>query len=118
MALYKSILDRVPDRAAIHTSVELAKRQGARSASGLINAVLRSFQREPHRVQFPDPDADTTRYLSLHYSHPSWLVERWIQQWGVKKARGILASNNEHAPLWLRLTHCAARPWPCAQRCS
>jgi len=105
-----NFLDRVPERAAIHTSVELAKRQGTRPASGLINAVLRSFQREPHRVQFPDPDADTTRYLSLHYSHPFWLVERWIQQWGVEKTRGILASNNEHAPLWLRLNPLRSTP--------
>jgi len=105
-----SILDRVPERAAIYTSVELAKRQGARSASGLINAVLRSFQREPNRVQYPDPDTDTTRYLALHYSHPAWLVERWIQQWGFEKTRGILASNNEHAPLWLRLNPLRSTP--------
>ena len=59
--LQSSILDRVPERAAIHTSVELAKRQGARSASGLINAILRSFQREPNRVQYPDPNDDITR---------------------------------------------------------
>ena len=105
-----SILDRVPERAAIHTSVELAKRQGARSASGLINAILRSFQREPNRVQYPNPNDDITRYLSLHYSHPSWLVERWIQQWDVEKTRGILASNNEHAPLWLRLNPLRSTP--------
>ena len=73
-----SVLDRVPERAAIHTSVELAKRQGVRSASGLINAVLRSFQREPQRVQYPDPEAESARHLSLYYSHPIWLVERWI----------------------------------------
>lgn len=98
-----SVLDRVPERAAIHTSVELAKRQGARSASGLINAILRSFQREPNRVQFPNPNSESLRYLSLHYSHPEWLVERWILRWGVGNTERILASNNEQAPLWLRL---------------
>lgn len=98
-----SVLDRVPERAAIHTSVELAKRQGVRSASGLINAVLRSFQREPHRVQYPDPEAESVRHLSLYYSHPIWLVERWMERWGLEKTRDMLIRNNEYAPLWLRL---------------
>jgi len=98
-----SVLDRVPERAAIHTSVELAKRQGVRSASGLINAVLRSFQREPHRVQYPDPEAESARHLSLYYSHPIWLVERWMERWGLEKTRDMLIRNNEYAPLWLRL---------------
>ena len=98
-----SVLDRVPERAAIHTSVELAKRQGVRSASGLINAVLRSFQREPHRVQYPDPEAESARHLSLYYSHPIWLVERWMKRWGLEKTRDMLIRNNEYAPLWLRL---------------
>ncbi|MGB0605342.1 MAG: 16S rRNA (cytosine(967)-C(5))-methyltransferase RsmB [Candidatus Latescibacterota bacterium] len=98
-----SVLDRVPERAAIHTSVELAKRQGVRSASGLINAVLRSFQREPHRVQYPDPEAESVRHLSLYYSHPIWLVERWMERWGLEKTRDMLIRNNEYAPLWLRI---------------
>jgi len=101
--LQVSVLDRVPERAAIHTSVELAKRQGVRSASGLINAVLRSFQREPHRVQYPDPEAESARHLSLYYSHPIWLVERWMKRWGLEKTRDMLIRNNEYAPLWLRL---------------
>ena len=94
-----SVLDRVPERAAIHTSVELAKRQGACSASGLINAVLRSFQREPQRVQYPDPEAESARHLSLYYSHPIWLVERWMERWGLEKTRDMLIRNNEYAPL-------------------
>ncbi len=98
-----SVLDRVPERAAIHTSVELAKRQGVRSASGLINAVLRSFQREPHRVQYPDPEAESVRHLSLYYSHPIWLIERWMERWGLEKTRDMLIRNNEYAPLWLRI---------------
>lgn len=96
-------MDRVPERAAIHTCVELAKRHGARAASGLINAVLRSFQRQPNRVRFPDLTSDTVRYLSLYYSHPEWLVERWRQRWDTEFVRQILETNNTPSPLWLRL---------------
>ena len=112
-----SVLDRVPERAAIHTSVELAKRQGVRSASGLINAVLRSFQREPQRVQYPDPEAESARHLSLYYSHPIWLVERWMERWGLEKTRDMLIRNNEYAPSGFVSTRCAAHPRPCALSC-
>lgn len=74
-------LDRIPDHAAVHETVEQAKRGGYGAQAGFINAVLRGYLRE----------ADETRRLltelkatqpALGYSHPEWLVARWQQrQW-------------------------------------
>ncbi len=100
--LQVGFMDRVPERAAVHTSVELAKRHGARSASGLINAILRAFIRQPKRVRYPDPNGETARHLSLYHSHPQWLVERWLERLGREKTLRLVEANNLPAPVWLR----------------
>ena len=70
-------LDRVPDSAAVHTSVELARDAGRGQASGLVNAVLRRLCREKEALP-AIPDRDEARYLSIRYSHPKWLVKRLL----------------------------------------
>jgi len=98
-----AFMDRVPERAAVHTSVELAKRHGALHASGLINAVLRNLQRQPGRVTYPDIKVDPVRHLALYHSHPEWLVQRWRKRWGQEEAILLLEANNHPSDLWLRL---------------
>ncbi len=100
--LQVGFMDRVPERAAVHSSVELAKRHGARSASGLINAILRAFIRQPNRVRYPDPNGEAARYLSLYNSHPQWLVERWLERMGREQTHRLIEANNLPAPVWLR----------------
>jgi 16S rRNA (cytosine967-C5)-methyltransferase len=73
-------LDRIPDHAAVHETVELAKQNGFGSQAGFVNAVLRGCLRE----------RDETRKLlaglkmsqpALGWSHPEWLVARWQRRW-------------------------------------
>ena len=71
-------LDRVPDNAAVHTSVELAKGAGRGAAAGLVNAVLRRLCREKEALP-AIPDRDEAKYLSIRYSHPKWLVKRLLR---------------------------------------
>ncbi len=102
LGLYQLLwLDGVPDHAAIHTTVELAKQVTRASLAGMVNAVLRRAQREPQRVVYPDRDQDAAAYLSLWYSHPRWLVERWLTRWGPERTEALLAANNRPAPLFI-----------------
>ena len=94
-------LDRVPARAAIHTSVELAKRCGRRGFAGFVNAVLRRIERGP--IHYPDRQADPAVYLSVFYSHPVWLVRRWLQRWGEAATEALLNDNNQPPRLFVRL---------------
>ncbi|MBI3770919.1 MAG: 16S rRNA (cytosine(967)-C(5))-methyltransferase RsmB [Deltaproteobacteria bacterium] len=94
------VLDRIPAHAAVATSVELAKRV-APAAAGLVNAVLRRAARE--RATLPLPDAaDPVRHLAVAFSHPEWLVARWLELFGVAETRLLLAADNEAAPTVLR----------------
>jgi 16S rRNA (cytosine967-C5)-methyltransferase len=92
-------LDRVPEHAAVHETVELAKGAGLGRAAGLTNAVLRRIARDP-RVPLPD---EALARISVEESHPLWLARRWAARFGVEEARALCQANNQPAPLCLRV---------------
>jgi 16S rRNA (cytosine967-C5)-methyltransferase len=105
LALYQfGWLDRVPVRAALHESVELVKRARKRSAVPFANAVLRklSVRRQVRGVaseeNCPSPEA-----LASDSSHPLWLVERWVQEYGLSVARRICVHNQSIPTTSIRL---------------
>ncbi len=94
----------VPAYAAIAQTVELAKRRHGLGASKLANAVLRRVDRERDVIQPPTP-SDPLDALALEYSHPRWLIARWVARWGEAETRRLLDSNNTEAPLVARPFH-------------
>ena len=101
-------LDRVPASAVVGDAVDLARATGTSSASGFVNAVLRSLIRTRHALPLPPrPSADDTpaalNYLGIAHSHPAWLVERWLARVGLENAERWVRFNNRPAPLTLRV---------------
>jgi len=93
----------VPAYAAIAQTVELAKRRHGLGASKLVNAVLRRTDRERDVLgQAGGTTSDTIEALALKYSHPRWLVERWVERWGEQDTERLLTVNNAEAPIVLR----------------
>src|SRR5204863_9660747 len=95
-------LDRIPDHAAVHESVQLARDLGCGPQSGFINAVLRGSLRDRSeleqalaRLQEEQPH--------LGFSHPQWLCARWTARWGQAGLRQLLEWNNTPAKVWARL---------------
>jgi 16S rRNA (cytosine967-C5)-methyltransferase len=84
-------LERVPAHAAVDTSVTLAKATGGPRAAGFVNAVLRQLTRSetPVRARALDVAA-----LAREYSHPVWLVSRWLEQFGTGETEALLQWNN------------------------
>ncbi|HWI18093.1 MAG TPA: 16S rRNA (cytosine(967)-C(5))-methyltransferase RsmB [Vicinamibacterales bacterium] len=93
-------MSRLPASAVINDAVELTRRAGKSSAAGLTNAVLRALSRDRERLSWPSRD-DLAGHLSVVYSHPRWLVERWIDRYGVADTEAWLSFNNQPAPLCL-----------------
>lgn len=92
LSLYQMVyLDRVPDRAIIHEAVEIAKKRGHRGIGSLVNGVLRSIQREG--LPSIEEIKDRKKRLSIETSHPLWLVERWIDQFGFEKTKEMCEAN-------------------------
>lgn len=94
-------LDGIAEHAAVHESVELAKRSG-RGGAGLVNAVLRRAAREGHAVLDSLSDATPAQAATLH-SVPVWLAELWWHELGAQRARALLAHVNDPAESALRV---------------
>jgi 16S rRNA (cytosine967-C5)-methyltransferase len=107
-------LDRVPQHAAVHESVELVKRARKSSAAGMVNAVLRRTTAEAKiageeleklifrslATQSPATAGGAAEErLGILYSHPTWLVARWMGSFGEKRTTALLGANNRPAPL-------------------
>jgi 16S rRNA (cytosine967-C5)-methyltransferase len=86
-------LDRIPDHAAVHETVELAKQNGFGAQAGFVNAVLRGYLREQDETR-KLLDGLKTSQPALGWSHPEWLVARWQKRWGVEKTAALLEWNN------------------------
>ncbi|CAM4026374.1 16S rRNA methyltransferase [Bacillus manliponensis] len=91
-SLYQMLyLDRVPERAAIHEAVEIAKKRGHKGISGMVNGVLRSIQREG--VPSLDEIKNEEQRLAIATSHPEWLVKEWINEYGIDTAQKMCEVN-------------------------
>ena len=91
----------VPPYAAIAQTVELAKVRHGIGASKLMNAVLRRIDRESNDLTVPIP-VDPIDALAVKYSHPRWLVSRWLSRWGEESTAVLLMKNNAEAPVVIR----------------
>ncbi|MBL4952632.1 16S rRNA (cytosine(967)-C(5))-methyltransferase RsmB [Neobacillus sp. YIM B02564] len=92
LTLYQMVfLDKIPDRAAIHEAVEIAKKRGHKGIAGLVNGVLRTIQREglPALEKIPD----SLERLAIETSHPLWLVRRWVGQFGYEITKQMCETN-------------------------
>jgi 16S rRNA (cytosine967-C5)-methyltransferase len=81
----------------VHLAVEAARLLGRHAATGLVNAVLRRFVSE-RRALLERVDAD----LAGRTAHPEWFATQLLRYWP-KQAQMILAGDNQHPPLFLRL---------------
>ncbi len=97
---------REPARAVVHVAVEAIGLSGLRHLRGLVNAVLRNYQRRNDAIDADIPDDPEHRY-----GYPSWLIDRirddWPDEW-----QQILVAGNLPPPLWLRINR---RHWSVGQ---
>lgn len=70
------------------------------SATGFVNAVSRRLSPRPRQVPTDWPAAEG---IALEFSHPLWLVERWLEQFGQEECTALCRANNQIAPLNLRV---------------
>lgn len=104
VALYQILfLDRIPDHAAVNEAVEFVKKLQGQKPADLTNAILRNIIRSKSAIRYPDPAEDQIGYLSAYYSHPSWMVKRYLERFGFEDTEKLLIANNEKPYLTLRV---------------
>ena len=101
IGLYQVIfLDKIPAYSAINESVNLVGKAKKTSAKGFVNAVLRRATREKIEFRF----TDEIERLSIETSHPRWLIEKWIEQFGIEETGQLANANNQISPVAFRLS--------------
>ncbi|MGC1449443.1 MAG: 16S rRNA (cytosine(967)-C(5))-methyltransferase RsmB [Candidatus Sulfotelmatobacter sp.] len=110
LAVYQFLwLDRVPQRAALHESVELVKRARKRSAAPFVNAVLRKLSVAPRNSTIVEDEPLSPETLARALAHPLWLVERWAREYGSSAAHQICQHNQSIPATAVRLRTPAAQ---------
>ncbi len=97
IGLYQLTDMRIPAHAAISETVETTRVLNKPWAASLVNAVLRSYQRQAETIQAAIPTSD-----QAYYAHPLWLIQTLKKAWG-NEWKSILEQNNTQAPLSLRV---------------
>lgn len=99
-------MDGTPDHAAINEPVEIAKRKISSRSGDMVNAILRRAQREREANQLPKPAmADRVKLVATTFSHPEWLVERYVKRFGEREAFQLFQANNKRPDFYLRVNN-------------
>nr|WP_297874211.1 16S rRNA (cytosine(967)-C(5))-methyltransferase RsmB [uncultured Blautia sp.] len=95
-------MDSVPDSAVCNEAVKLARKKGFYNLTGFVNGVLRKIAREYGSIRFPGKD-QPQEYLSVIYSMPKWIVQRFLEEYGFEKTEKMLESFLKEKPTTIRI---------------
>ena len=105
LALYQlRFLTRIPGPAAVNESVNLVRGAKLSSAAAFVNAVLRRAIREADYDPASEAQ-DPLEKLAIETSHSLWLIDRWINAFGLTEAESFARANNEIPPTAFRVVH-------------
>lgn len=96
-------LDRVPDSAVCNEAAKLARKYSNEGSVKFVNGVLRNISRSKTNIKYPSKEKQPVEYLSVAYSHPAWIIERWLEDYGFEFTEALLAANNETPHFTVRI---------------
>lgn len=104
MGIYQLLyMDKIPPSAAVNESVKLARLRKQDKATGFINGILRSFIRADCKFALPPEEENESLYLSIKHSCPEWLVQLWVQSYGLDCTVKLLQALTGRPPLTARV---------------
>ena len=101
-------MDKVPSRAAVNESVNLAKFNKSAFAASLVNAVLRRVS--DNGIRLPEGNENSPEYLAVKYSCPDWIIKLWSDAYGVENAVALAEKALEAAPVVVRVNTTKTTP--------
>lgn len=102
MSTYQLLFMQVPDRAVCNEAVKLAAKRKFVNLKGFVNGVLRKIAASKEDLPSPSRE-DMVSFLSITYSMPVWLVEKWISELGANVTEGVLKELLEISPVTIRI---------------
>ncbi len=103
LGAYQIIYTRIPERVALAESLKiLTKRKRGQWIKNLVNAVLHRIAE--NKTQLPEPPrVNPVIYLSVKYSFPEWLINRWLKRWSFEEVEALLKASNSRPPFVVRV---------------
>ena len=96
-------LDRIPESAAVNTTVDLAKSNGLTGLAGVVNGILRQYIRlQAQQAEVLNLPKDPISRLGTLYSFPDWLIAQWIDELGSIETEQLCQAFNQVPTLDLR----------------
>jgi 16S rRNA (cytosine967-C5)-methyltransferase len=97
-------LDRIPESAAVNTTVDLAKTNDLAGLSGVVNGILRQYIRlQNEHGEVLDLPEDPIARLGTLYSFPDWLIAQWISELGEIETEQLCQAFNRVPSIDLRI---------------
>jgi 16S rRNA (cytosine967-C5)-methyltransferase len=112
-------LTQIPAAAAVNTTVDLAKQNGLAGLTGVVNGLLRQYLRQylpagksaiadgatvpPISLPAPPPSTIAATRLGIQHSYPDWIVQVWLDQFGIAETEQLCQWMNQPPPIDLRI---------------
>lgn len=96
------LMDKIPDSAAVNESVKLAKKYSHSGSVKYVNGLLRNVSRNRDSIREIDLE-DKKEYLRIKYSHPEWMINRWLGEFGEEFTEDLCRANNTRPKLNIRI---------------
>jgi len=105
MSVYQILyMDAVPDSAVCNEACKLAGKRKFVNLKGFVNGVLRKIAGQKEQLPLPDKKTQSELYLSIKYSTPLWLTQRWLSQYGYEITEKLLEGLLAVQPVTLRFS--------------
>ncbi len=109
IGLYELVVAHTAPHAAVFEAVSLAKSEVRPGAGSLVNALLRAVVSSDGKLPVPQT-GDAAEDLAVRYSHPTWMVRRWLVRFGPGETRLLLEGNNARPAYYLRINPLVITP--------
>lgn len=96
-------LSQIPAAAAVNTTVELAKRNGLAGLTGFVNGLLRQYDRLSQSADPLNLPEHPVERLGILHSYPNWIVQVWLEQFGIEATETLCQWLNQPPNLDLRV---------------
>ncbi|GHF28079.1 methyltransferase [Amycolatopsis deserti] len=111
LGAYQLLRTRIPEHAAVTSTVDLARADAGSHVAGFVNAVLRKISEQDEDAWMaqltPDRESDPIGHLAMRTAHPRWVARAFAEALGDKgdDLRAALEADDARPAV-----HLAARP--------
>ncbi len=99
---FQAVFSDASPAGIINNAVALSARE--EKLSGFVKRTVEAIIRNKDAVVFPDKEKDPVGYISTYHSHPVWIAEKWLREFGdTGEVEALCGANNIIPPLMIRV---------------